>query len=232
MFFLQTMEVMNSRMLFLDLDGTLLNVAERYYSIHCLICGKLCLKPMDKAMYWLSKQKRVSEESILRDCGLEGIDASDLTRERVSMLESLEYLAQDSLHPGVESALSFLSSKNSLILVTLRKNRENLLRQLRLLKIDGYFENILNPDALHPTKAKELLVSDFCKSDLSTSLLFGDTEADLVAGKKLGCKTVAVTLGMRSKRFLESYNPDYFINSWNINSWANDFYDLLSFERT
>ena len=42
--------------------------------------------------------------------------------------------------------------------------------------------------------------------------MVGDTEADLIAAKKVGVGAIALTCGIRSVNYLKQYNPDYICN--------------------
>lgn len=220
----------SGRLMFFDLDGTLLSVVERYYVIHQVLCNKLNLKPMEKDQYWNHKRNRIVEEEILAKCGATESSAKELIQMRMGMLENLEYLELDVLHPSVERALFSLGSLGSLILVTFRKNRDNLLRQLKTLGIESYFETVINsiPEYSNNFQSKDALISAFLPVKKYECIFFGDTESDIAAGRKLGCKTVAVTLGIRDRCLLEECCPDHFINSWSFDTWATGLRNYLN----
>ena len=60
--------------LFLDLDGPLLNVRDRYHGVYAQIAEELSVPPLDRDAYWSAKRRRapleefflVSEQEIER----------------------------------------------------------------------------------------------------------------------------------------------------------------------
>ena len=44
-------------------------------------------------------------------------------------------------------------------------------------------------------------------------IIIGDTEADVLAGKRLSLVTIAVASGIRSRQYLQALEPDYLIDS-------------------
>jgi len=46
------------------------------------------------------------------------------------------------------------------------------------------------------------------------SIIVGDTETDILMGKHLVIKTIAVSSGMRNRKFLKKYKPDILIKDF------------------
>lgn len=42
--------------------------------------------------------------------------------------------------------------------------------------------------------------------------VIGDTPYEIIAGKKLGLKTIAVTWGDKNREVLQIYNPDFIVD--------------------
>ena len=73
--------------------------------------------------------------------------------------------------------------------------------------IDKIFEKILIG------KSKYKIIGGY-DSYNKRSVIVGDTETDILAGKRFGLKTVAVTNGMRNRNFLKKYKPDVLIDDF------------------
>jgi len=112
--------------------------------------------------------------------------------------------------------LTLLKAKTkNLVLVTMRNNKENLLKQLEKIKIKDIFSDIIvcgsmmqNPkyDALKDIK-------------FNSAIIIGDTEEDTNTAKLLGIKSIGILNGLRVKRYLDA---DFFCEElYNIN--LNDF---------
>jgi phosphoglycolate phosphatase-like HAD superfamily hydrolase len=56
--------------IYLDLDGTLLDVSERFYKIYCDLLDKFnCDNKLNKETYWqLKKERCIEEEIVHRTC--------------------------------------------------------------------------------------------------------------------------------------------------------------------
>lgn len=200
--------------IYIDLDGTILDISERYYKIYYDIVVSFSGKPLSKERYWELKRKKVSEEEILKLSDIS--DIYTCIKKRLERIESVEYLKHDTLLPGSLDTLITLKNKsNRLILVTLRKSMENLYKQLTCLGILHLFDKILvtNTNKDQWLIKSKLIVKGDEHFDKTNSVIVGDTEVDILAGKVLGIKTVSVLTGIRSRDILLANKPDYIINS-------------------
>jgi hypothetical protein len=96
-------------------------------------------------------------------------------------------------------------------LVTARQNSHLVEVQLSKYGWLGYFDEIL------VTKQKESKTSLVTRSTSvkPNNIFVGDTGEDILTGKILGIKTVAVSSGVLNKKVLKSYFPDYLISNVN-----------------
>lgn len=198
--------------IFVDLDGTLLDIIDKYYAVYSVILNDDGCRPLDIETYWKMKREGFANVEILLKgkCSL----SVDIFQEQFAkLIEEPEYLRLDKLKPGIKDFLKVLSEIGELMLVTLRKNRTTLLEQLRSLDIERYFKGIVNDtinDVQLAWQKKEYLFRT-CLYD-NTSVVIGDSGAEIRAGKTLGLKTIALSWGIRSKRILKKYNPDYILS--------------------
>lgn len=201
--------------LFFDLDGTLLDISERYYRVYNDILTEAGFSSIGKEKYWDAKRHKVPEDQILAMT-----DASDFykdyNKKRLLLIEKNDYLSNDYLHEGVIEVLESLSKKYQLVLVTLRKSSYQLEKQLIDLKLMGYFTHVLrSEDNLEPRwMIKYNLIKEYIgnKHDFS-HVLISDTENDIIAGNELGFKTIAVLNGIRTKELLIISKPTFICKS-------------------
>lgn len=200
--------------LYLDLDGTLIDVSERYYRIYREIVLAIGGNPLEKSEYWRLKRQAVSESELLSQVTpLEG--AIELLALRAKKLESAEYLKYDQLVPGALEAMKSLKTRAKLVLVTLRNVVTELRQQLQTLGLFSFFDQILSPDEHVDDHAmsKATLISASSEFRTQGSVIVGDSEADILAGKLLGIKSIAVLSGIRDREILARYSPEHIIES-------------------
>lgn len=198
--------------IFFDLDGVLINPYPRYYRIHSLLAQKYSLKQLSYKDYVRSKRNRRSELFYLED-----LKKDNYIQERLSLLEHPKFLSLDPLYFDAKETLETLKKRNKLYLVTVRRNRKELLKQLKSLGIISYFEKIYSPEFRQFIKnltdiKKELLSSFFQKNKKSQAIIVGDTEADILTGKHYAIRTVGIVDRLRTKEFIFSLKPDFAIN--------------------
>jgi phosphoglycolate phosphatase-like HAD superfamily hydrolase len=202
--------------IFFDLDGPILDVSEKYYKVYSDILSQNGFKVLSKSEYWNAKREKVSDLEILQRSMAEPF-FERYQHQRKLLIESDPYLIYDKVQDCAVQVLDTLSKSNDLILVTLRTFPEQLHKQLERLDIRKYFVNVLSSDEeTKPRwKIKYNLIRGFLgKKKTYGSILIGDTETDILAGKELGFVTIAVLNGIRSYRILKEANPTYILKSF------------------
>lgn len=201
--------------IFFDLDGPILDVSEKYYRVYSDILSQNGFKVLSKSEYWNAKREKISDIEVLQKSSAEPFIEKYL-HERKLLIEADPYLFYDKLQVGALHILETLYKKNKLILVTLRTYPEQLYKQLEYLNIKKYFFSVLSSgeEANPRWKIKYNLIKNFLNKKMSTgNILIGDTETDILAGKELGFKTIAVLNGIRTEEILLKTNPDIIMKS-------------------
>lgn len=115
--------------------------------------------------------------------------------------------------------LKWLSKKHIKSIIFSNHINEPIRKQLKRLKINHYFSDILANSELDSSikgrnKQDKLKIymhdNKLSKKDV---LIVGDTLEEIEIGKELGIKTVAITHGFCSIKRLKATKPDYLINS-------------------
>jgi nucleoside-diphosphate-sugar epimerase/phosphoglycolate phosphatase-like HAD superfamily hydrolase len=187
------------KILYLDLDGTLLDVSERLYTAHTAAATKYAVKTIPKQKYLDLKKNKTPEVDILGKKHSAEYDA-----HRISLLETPEYLAKDVLYPQAKNAIEKLKAAGySTCLLTKRSDSKQLEKQLTTLGIAHLFDAIFVID-----KSKHAL-----GANLPKGTIVGDTEEDVQFAKKNGMLSIAASYGVRRRSHLEKTKPHFIVDT-------------------
>lgn len=199
-----------SGIIFLDLDGTLLDTSPRHYKLYQDILNEKGVpeSKVSPEKFWNMKRAGIKTRDILPVSFSEEAKVS-FEEEWLQKIEKKYYLQYDKLFPGTKNILLNLNKEFDLVLVTLRNNPENLHWELSKLGLKSYFKSIISGKC-----PKKKLVQDYLmNSPNEKCIIIGDTEEDIKTGLQLEITTISVTCGIRSRAFLENFNPDFCIDS-------------------
>jgi phosphoglycolate phosphatase-like HAD superfamily hydrolase len=193
----------------MDLDGPVLDGRLRHYACYRDILVERGLTPMAEDRYWDMKRNRVDRRHQLAATGADHLYDEYLTAW-LDRIESTTYLALDRLQPGAVNKLDeWRRSGLRLLLVTMRRNRDTLLRQLDALELRSRFDAVLSVGPTDPDAAKADSVRPYLGVDSpKRALWIGDTEVDVRAARRVGATVCAVTCGLRTADYLASLAPD------------------------
>ena len=185
----------------IDLDGTVLNFWERYYSIF-----NDSFNLLSKSEYILMRREGLSEKMVLNLLGI--MDIEKYLENRMKIIESEYYLSFDKLFDTKK-----LKQFDYRILITYRKNRINLINQLKKLNILEFFTKIITPEnSLSAKKFKFKIIKKYKEKDC---VMIGDTETDILSAKENGVYSIGVLSGMTSLIYMQNINPDKIIDNIN-----------------
>ena len=83
-----------------------------------------------------------------------------------------------------------------------------LIEQIKSYGWNSFFQKILVTEQL---QTKEELIKNNCQVS-SEDYFIGDTGEDILTGKSLGIKTIAVASGFLNNEILKEYEPDIILN--------------------
>ncbi|MCK4781682.1 HAD hydrolase-like protein [Candidatus Parcubacteria bacterium] len=195
-----------------DLDGTLIDIDDRWYSLHFDLSKIYKYKPLPKRKYIELKRNKISERNIIKKTNISPGKMNSYLIERINLIETRKYLRKDKLKPKVDALLKKLSQSYILILLTKRRKQRNCQEEINHLGIRKYFLKIIVASSISKDQAVRKFLG---KSFYKKSLLIGDTEEDFAAAEKLGIKCILVCDGSRSREYLLSLKPDYIFNKIN-----------------
>jgi len=188
-----------------DLDGTLISIEKRDYSVYCLILKKYNLKILDFETYWTLRRERQPINNILEINNQIENDFLDVyINERTKLIESKELLKLDTLFNYSIKILQQFQCNYDCYLVTSRSMKEETIHQIDQLNLNKYFSRIII------TEQNKL---EGYSQIPNLLLIVGDTENDIIPANKLGIESFAVSSGIRSFNFLEKLKPTYLSDS-------------------
>ena len=196
-----------------DLDGPILEVKERYYAVYkkfVMVSGGIPLSLHD---YWEQKRLNTPLERLLEMSNCAGLVAEHkkyLSEHR----EEFSSLTLDKLQPQAKEILAQLSTKYNLYLITLRRNKDNLFRQLEELGLLPFFKDVLSiaPGSESKWKHKVNLLNEHHLQN-QAGIIIGDTPTEILAGKKSGLTSIAISNGIRTKELLLQAEPHLIVSS-------------------
>lgn len=209
--------------LFCDFDGPIVDVSDRYYHTYQLgldeiaafywrqgITLPICC--LSKDQFWQMKQERTPDVEIAMRSGLQGEQIDQFLELVKQIVNQPDLLERDQIQPGVKWALALLHSQGvRLVLVTLRQQPQAQ-QMLQDHGLDTLFSGIwgaCDEDAAYLNQAdhKTSLLQQAAHCFQGTAWMTGDTEADIIAGQTVGIPTIALTCGIRSKAYLQKFQP-------------------------
>ena len=164
--------------IFFDLDGTILDIYDRFYSVFNNYSIKRFLTEVNRKKYMILKSKGLSDIQIALEFNL-NYDEKEYHQYKARSLEIKKYLKLDKLIFDFDKYARILASKKYKIkLITLRRNFKNLNWQLNELKIINLFDEII---ALIPNKINNPKRIFFENISVKDSILIGDSIKDYEA---------------------------------------------------
>ena len=188
-----------TRNIFIDLDGTLLDIESRYLNLFQYMCKIFKINKINSSEFWQQKRGGETNIQILSRLEYNKNLINNFQNKWVSLIEENFWLEFDSLQIDTVDFLNMLIEKKyKIFLLTGRNNRQSLLQQLKKLGINHYFESIFNVDTSEMVAQKKYFL-DVHKPEF----FIGDSESDYSACKNSGIKFFCVSNGFRNKIFLE-----------------------------
>ena len=126
------------------------------------------------------------------------------------------------LYDGIKEVLEKLSQDpNKKIYITTSKNEPTARKMCKYLGITEFFDDIYGATPATFNKA-DVLQRAITENNANKdhSVIVGDTKYDMIGGKTVGIKTLAVTWGFGTNETLLEENPDFVADTsqelWNI----------------
>jgi len=193
--------------IFLDFDGTLIDSSQRLYNLFCELAPATTFTYSE---YWQIKRARVDQATLLRrHFGLNDMEIAEFRAKWLAQIEDSGRLDSDRPYAGVQEFLAHAGEQCCLYLVTARQHPDLVIAQLKHFGWTHFFRDVL------VTKRNESKVEIICRHTTcgTNDAIVGDTGEDILTGKTLRIKTVAVTCGTLCEEVLKEYQPDFIVDS-------------------
>lgn len=192
--------------IFFDFDGTLVDCRLRLYNLF------MELVPQSKFTfneYWEIKRRRINQENLLTiNFNYSKTEVKNFKKIWLSKVEEIERLKLDVPFEKSGLLLKKLFKKYNLYIVT---NRQSKLKAIQQINNYGWTPFVLEILVTEQLKTKEELIIDRCKVNYGDYFI-GDTGEDILTGKSLGIRTIAVSSGFLNREVLKEYEPDIILN--------------------
>ena len=186
----------NNITIYMDLDGTLTDVSERYYGIFSHYIQNYGFHIMSDA-YMDLRRSGFSDSMIKKKKYKINTPGDEFIGFKKNLLESREWLEKDSVI-GEPRILKRYDAK--FVLITQRNNKEEALYQIRKLKLDKLFEEvvILKP-VINRNCKYDYLKERACRQDY----IIGDSPVELECARCLGINGCFVKTGLYGENIVK-----------------------------
>ncbi|BBH25015.1 hypothetical protein Back11_63600 [Paenibacillus baekrokdamisoli] len=203
--------------LYMDLDGTILDVWQRYY---CLMKdffeSKLDNPFPELQQYQQLKMTLIEDATIIHHLYQNrNFSKNDVLSEfrlyKQGALESERMLRKDTLIGQLHQFKAQLKSEYKLHLLSIRRNKNLAMQQLQYLNIMELFDQI---DFVLPTREynpKWFAIKNKVSRD---DCIIGDSEIDIACGTMLGLRTFHVSTGLRSYEYAAQLGQAIRLNNY------------------
>jgi phosphoglycolate phosphatase len=192
--------------IFFDLDGTLIDGKERLYRLFIDLTQNLKVSSEE---YWQLKRAMFDHDWILSNLfNYSDIQLANFHETWLELIESEKYLKFNKLFDYTIPLLNKFK-KYPLYIVTSRQLEQSVLDEISKMGILNYFRDIL---VTKKNQTKKELITERINT-YPSDIIVGDTGIDILTGKNLNIRTVAVLSGFRGYEALINYHPDYIINN-------------------
>ena len=198
-----------------DLDGTLSDPSKGIFNGFRHALNKMAVQNIDESVFTLMigppLQTSFKKHFFSEDAEIE--QAVKHFREYYSVTG----LFENTVYDGIPNLLENLKENGRTLFVATNKPQPFAISILKHFKLDAYFDSIHGVDISNSASNKEELVELILKkipdSELSGTVIVGDTLYDVQAGKQFGFDTIALTYGFGSRESLEKANPTALVDS-------------------
>lgn len=201
-----------------DLDGTLLNTLTALQTTINLMLKHFGYPAVgeEKIKKFVGDGYKMLVERALKDAGDEGLMHYEEGLQVYMELFAIHSMDEVQPYDGIRELLKTMKERGIKIAVLSNKPHERTVDNINTVFGTGYFDIVAGERPGIPRKpdpAGIYRILDALGEKPENCLYFGDTDTDMQTGLGAGLTTVGVTWGFRDRAELESYHPQYVIDS-------------------
>ncbi len=155
---------------------------------------------LDATTYFGRKSRGADERAVAAETFPQGIPRR-VPWVEAERIEAPDALAQDTLVAGIRAALAGLAATFPLAAVSARQSGALLGEELAQLGVGSFFQ-----ECIAVAGAKAAAIEAYARRAgfaAVEAVVVGDTEVEIAAAERVGCRSVSVTWGVRGREFLE-----------------------------
>jgi len=201
-----------------DLDGTLLNtIGSLVYAINGMLkhFGYPAIGEAQVKQFVGDGYEKLVERS-LRFSGDEALVHYEEALKVYMEIFQANALYEVKPYDGIMELLEYLKAQGIRLTVLSNKPNAQTIENIETIFGKGYFDFVAGERPEIPRKpdpAGVIQILEMFGESTGHCLYFGDTSTDMETGLGAGVTTVGVTWGFRGREELESFNPNYVIDS-------------------
>ena len=187
-----------------DLDGTLIDSTKRHYVLLKNLISDFGFSTYGfSCLHYLNFKRNGGNNFsyLVNKLGLSEPVAKQISDKWIENIEDYSLIeSYDTLYDDSISTLKKLKANNQIFFLTCRQNPENLLHELKFLRIFDFADHINICSTKNSTINKTRFLQQLTCCGNKT-LIIGDTEVDYNAAINSNCDYYILNRGFRSKRF-------------------------------
>jgi phosphoglycolate phosphatase len=192
--------------LIFDFNGTIVNDLPLVIQI---MTESLKSKNIDLTKYSIEYLKQTGVRNFMKEIKISKIQLLWLYKDIKSKIK--DHQLDCPLVDNFKKQLPELSKKYKLLVFS-SNTVETINKYLVRNNIDKYFSGVYEDDSYFGKNIGLSKIIKDLKIDKKEAVYFGDESRDIVAAKKAGIRSVAVTWGFEGDLPLSAVNPDFLIN--------------------
>jgi HAD superfamily hydrolase (TIGR01509 family) len=204
-----------------DLDGTLIDSIEVYYTMMKTVFERLCWPDVPRDVMRKAIKNDGFEWGFMLPPGSGRSDEALIAEAREVIREVYPHLFEDTVHmvPGADQLLRELHEhrvKLGLVTSTLARFIEFKLIPLKKCGVRDLFHTVITLDDVENRKPSGDPLLECARrigEDPGKCAYVGDTTGDMVAGKAAGMRTIGVLTGLHDYEALKAEGPDLIVQS-------------------
>jgi len=201
-----------NRTVFVDFDGTIVDVFPRYYGILSSYLEKYTDKKMDYDTYRKMKKAGNKDNQIVEKILGIKIDIMDYLSYKSEMLEDPRWLKKDIVFGDPKDAYDKLKEiKYNVVLLTQRNKEDNFYRQINDLKIRNCFDDLV---ILKPCIGRNVKTDYISAHYHKENIVIGDSKTEIEAAKMLNIEGYFVETGLFSSCYVGI--KEFIFDNYNI----------------